>query len=72
MKWLLGRCAAKDAVRALVKEHFRVDLCPADVEIVPDGYGRPQVAGAWTRQIGMTPAVSISHNPRHGCGAGFA
>jgi len=48
-------------VRALVKEHFRVDLCPADVEIVPDGYGRPQVAGAWTRQIGMTPAVSISH-----------
>jgi malonyl CoA-acyl carrier protein transacylase len=60
-EWLLGRCAAKDAVRALVKEHFGVDLCPADVEIIPDGYGRPQVAGAWTRQIGMTPAVSISH-----------
>jgi len=60
-EWLLGRCAAKDAVRVLVKEHFGVDLCPADVEIVPDGYGRPQVAGAWTRQIGITPAVSISH-----------
>ncbi len=60
-EWLLGRCAAKDAVRALVKEHFGLDLCPADVEIVPDGYGRPQVAGAWTRQIGMAPAISISH-----------
>jgi phosphopantetheine--protein transferase-like protein len=62
--WLLGRCAAKDAVRMLVKKHFGLHLCPADVEIVPDAFGRPHVRGPWTRQIGVNPAVSISHTGR--------
>jgi acyl transferase domain-containing protein/phosphopantetheinyl transferase len=58
--WLLGRCVAKDAVRLLIRERFQADLCPADVEIVPDTNGRPEVRGAWTGKLG-SPTVSLSH-----------
>lgn len=37
--WLLGRVVAKDAVRALC----RLDACMADVELLNDHHGRPQV-----------------------------
>ena len=69
-EWLLGRCAAKDAVRLLVKRHFGVTLFPADVEIVPDAYGSPQARGAWTTEIGVNPTVSISHT--HGIAVALA
>ncbi|HUK18944.1 MAG TPA: beta-ketoacyl synthase N-terminal-like domain-containing protein [Bryobacteraceae bacterium] len=61
-EWLLGRCAAKDAVRMLLEKHLHVQLSPADVEIVPDAYGRPQAQGAWTKRLGVQPAISISHS----------
>jgi phosphopantetheinyl transferase len=61
-EWLLGRCVAKDAVRLLVKKHRGVELSPADIEIVPDAYGRPQVEGAWMRRLGIHPVISISHS----------
>ena len=60
--WLLGRCAAKDAVRTLVQRQFGAALYPADIEILPDGQGRPQVYGAWTQKFGVQPVVSISHS----------
>ncbi|HUJ78997.1 MAG TPA: beta-ketoacyl synthase N-terminal-like domain-containing protein [Nitrospiria bacterium] len=62
IEWLLGRAAAKDAVRRLVSAHFGVELCPADIEILPDADGRPQVSGSWTALTGGSPAVSISHS----------
>jgi len=49
-EWLLGRCAAKDAVRLLMDPQ----LSPAEIEIVPDAYGCPRVAGG--------PVISIAHS----------
>jgi phosphopantetheine--protein transferase-like protein len=60
--WLLGRCAAKDAVRTLVRRKFGLALYPADIEILPDAQGAPRVYGAWTKQLGVQPVVSISHS----------
>ena len=60
-EWLLGRAVAKDAVRRLLQEKFGVALCPADIAIIPDRFGRPCVEGAWTARLGVTPVVSISH-----------
>ncbi len=61
-EWLLGRCAAKDAVRALLREHRSVELCAADIEIVPGPSGRPMVEGRWKERLGVDPAVSIAHS----------
>lgn len=60
--WLLGRCAAKDAVRLLIERHKGLQLSPAEVEIMPDASGRPRVEGAWTRRLGIQPAISIAYN----------
>jgi phosphopantetheine--protein transferase-like protein len=62
LEWLLGRVVAKDAVRQHVKERYGVVLCPADVEILPDGNGRPVVTGRWTDQVPCVPLVSLSHS----------
>lgn len=69
-EWLLGRCAVKDAVRMLVKRHKGVQLAPADVEIVPDAYGRPRLEGAWMKALRIEPAISIAHS--HGVAAALA
>jgi phosphopantetheinyl transferase len=61
LEWLLGRIAAKDAVRDFVSRRFNLSLRPAEIEILPDASGRPIVAGAWTEQVGSVPLVSISH-----------
>jgi acyl transferase domain-containing protein/phosphopantetheinyl transferase len=60
-EWLLGRIAAKDAVREYVRLNHGLDLSPADVELTPDEHGRPIVYGAWTRHLRRTPLVSITH-----------
>jgi phosphopantetheinyl transferase len=69
-EWLLGRAVAKDAVRRLVHQRFGLRLAPADIEIATDDRGRPQVRGAWTAALGVTPAVSISHS--HGVAVALA
>lgn len=61
-EWLLGRCAAKDAVRALMRESFGLELGAADVEIINGACGRPLVEGAWTQRLSVHPAVSIIHS----------
>jgi phosphopantetheinyl transferase/acyl carrier protein len=61
LEWLLGRLVAKDAVRAFLAERHDVRLAPADVEILPDEHGRPVPGGAWTRQVGRVPVLSLSH-----------
>jgi phosphopantetheinyl transferase (holo-ACP synthase) len=60
--WLLGRCAAKDAVRMLIQERFGEQLCAADVEIVADAAGRLSVEGAWKQRLGVSPAVAIANS----------
>jgi acyl transferase domain-containing protein len=60
--WLLGRCAAKDAVRMLIQERFGEQLCAADVEIVEDAGRRLSVEGGWKQRLGVNPAVSIANS----------
>lgn len=59
--WLLGRCAAKDAVRMLVSEHFGRQLSAADVEILSDSSGQLTVEGAWKQRLAVNPVVSIAN-----------
>ena len=60
--WLLGRCAAKDAVRMLIQERFGEQLCAADVEIAADAAGRLSVEGTWKHRLGVSPAVAIANS----------
>jgi phosphopantetheinyl transferase len=61
LEWLAGRAAAKEAVRRLLDIHYGLDLRLADIEILPDPWGRPRVEGAWRDSVAGPPSVSISH-----------
>jgi acyl transferase domain-containing protein/phosphopantetheinyl transferase len=61
-EWLLGRAAAKEAVRSFLKKHRGVDLLPADIEIDSDERGRPVPAGPWARGMASLPALSLCAN----------
>jgi phosphopantetheinyl transferase len=69
-EWLLGRAVAKDAVRRLVEEHTGVRLAPADIEIRPDPYGRPEAVGPFAARLGVQPVLSIAHS--HGTAVSLA
>jgi phosphopantetheine--protein transferase-like protein len=60
-EWLLGRIAAKDAVRALLRSMGFEAICPADIEIATEEGVRPVVAGRWPSQWGPAPHISIAH-----------
>jgi acyl transferase domain-containing protein/phosphopantetheinyl transferase len=60
-EWLLGRVAAKDAVRLFLKRQYDMTLCPADIEIMPDQHGQPCVGGNWTAGLTCVPLVSLAH-----------
>ncbi len=62
--WLLGRCAAKDAVRMLIQERFGEQLCAADVEIAADesSVSGSSVNGAWKQRLGVNPVVMIANS----------
>jgi phosphopantetheinyl transferase len=68
VQWLLGRIAAKDAVRAYLARQYGLSLYPADVEVVTDAHGRPRVQGAWAADIPTVPAVSLAHDGMIGVG----
>jgi hypothetical protein len=59
-QWLAGRCAAKDAVRLLLKETAGMDACAADVEIHAGADARLFARGRWVQRLGAEPSVSIS------------
>jgi len=58
--WLAGRCAAKDAVRILLKETAGLDVCAADVEIHAGVDDRLFAHGRWEQRLGAAPSVSFS------------
>ncbi|HTB17292.1 MAG TPA: beta-ketoacyl synthase N-terminal-like domain-containing protein [Bryobacteraceae bacterium] len=60
-QWLAGRCAAKDAVRILVKETAGLDVCAADVEIHSGLDDRLFARGRWVQRLGAAPSVSLSY-----------
>jgi acyl transferase domain-containing protein len=59
-QWLAGRCAAKDAVRLLLKETTGLDVCAADVEIHAGVDDRLFARGRWLQRLGAAPSVSLS------------
>jgi len=61
-EWLLGRIAAKEAIRQWALERHRLQVAPADIEILPGPLGQPVVASAVLADVGLFPDVSISHS----------
>ena len=59
--WLLGRAAAKDALRSHFRENAGRSYAPVDLMIQNDGAGRPLVSGAWQTDLPGRPQISISH-----------
>jgi malonyl CoA-acyl carrier protein transacylase/phosphopantetheinyl transferase len=62
LDWLLGRLAAKEAVRLYLHHSHGLDVACADVDIAADERGRPIASGPWTEGLESTPAVSIAHS----------
>jgi acyl transferase domain-containing protein/phosphopantetheinyl transferase (holo-ACP synthase) len=60
-EWLLGRVAAKDAVRELLREGGIGEVCAADIDIVSEESGRPVVSDRWLEGWGLPPHISIAH-----------
>jgi phosphopantetheinyl transferase len=60
--WLLGRIAAKDAIRLFLKTSLGLDALPMDIEIAPGEHGRPIVMGQFVESLGCSISLSISHS----------
>jgi len=61
IQWLLGRAAAKDALRRHFRETAGRAFAPAELLIRNDEAGRPLLAGAWQTDLPGKPEISISH-----------
>jgi len=62
-EWLLGRAAAKHAVRSLLARELSLRLLPAEIEIAPDPYGRPLVSVTGdAAPLNLQPSISIAHS----------
>jgi phosphopantetheinyl transferase len=59
-QWLLGRCAAKDAVRYEAWATGITEIFPIEVQVYNDETGRPHVKG-WPGRPFLDCDVSISH-----------
>jgi phosphopantetheinyl transferase (holo-ACP synthase) len=60
VEWLVGRTAAKEAARDLLRAHLDLDPPLADIEIAPDEAGRLIAGGAWEGQLDGEIVVSIA------------
>ena len=61
LEWLLGRTAAKEAVRRLLLEVFRLYEPSADIAVWKDELGKPHPLGDWQQQISAPIDLSIAH-----------
>lgn len=60
--WLLGRAAAKDAIRQWALQNFNIELAPVDIEILSTKSGKPLVRCPALEALGPLPDISISHS----------
>ncbi|APW62354.1 Phthiocerol/phenolphthiocerol synthesis polyketide synthase type I PpsE [Paludisphaera borealis] len=60
LEWLVGRTAAKEAARDLLRSHLGLEPPLADIEIRQDERGRLMVDGAWAGELNGDLVVSIS------------
>ena len=64
-EWLVGRIAAKEAVREWLAQQHGLRLSSADIEISNAPNGQPYVSRVWGLPAGIAaPVVSISHSQR--------
>jgi phosphopantetheinyl transferase len=61
IEWLLGRMAAKDAVRVWLKERHALTVYPADIEIGKGPTGQPIPQGPWAASVDERPLLSLTH-----------
>lgn len=61
-EWLMGRVAAKDAVRQWAVQAFNLELAPVDIEIMAGELGQPLVSCSELETRGAIPSISISHS----------
>ncbi|MGW5721156.1 beta-ketoacyl synthase N-terminal-like domain-containing protein [Amycolatopsis sp. NPDC003865] len=59
-QWLLGRIAAKDAVRQFLWARGEAEMFPAELRIGNDATGRPHATGAYGRTLPPL-TVSVAH-----------
>ncbi len=60
-EWLLGRIAAKDAIRRLYGQSFGTALPPLELSVLPGQNGAPLVQSHLLQSQGMTTQISITH-----------
>ncbi|MBA3994752.1 MAG: hypothetical protein C0469_14635, partial [Cyanobacteria bacterium DS2.3.42] len=60
-EWLLGRIAAKDAMRRLYFKTFNAALPPLELSILPNQNGAPFVQSHFLQSQGITTQISITH-----------
>jgi phosphopantetheine--protein transferase-like protein len=61
-EWILGRVAAKDAVRLFLKDQYQLNAHPADIEITTDKHGRPIADGELIEKLDCRLTLSITHS----------
>ena len=64
-QWLLGRIAAKDAVRQFLWARGEPEMFPAELRIGNDEAGRPHATGAYGRELPEL-TVSVAHKAEAG------
>lgn len=62
-EWLMGRIAAKEALREWAAATQGLNLASADLELIPDADGRPRAECPLRPDLRL-PALSISHSRR--------
>ena len=61
VEWLIGRAAAKQAVRKLLARRYGLMLCPADIQLTSDERGRPMVVEGCIPGLLSVADISIAH-----------
>ena len=61
LEWMLGRVAAKEAVRRHLQETRRERWGAADIAVWPDDSGKPHAIGPWMQEQGGQLDLSIAH-----------
>ena len=60
-EWLVGRIAAKEAVRRFLKDNYQARWSDADVQICPNPDGKPVAIGEWKRFLSTKLDIAIAH-----------
>lgn len=61
LEWLLGRTAAKEAVRRALLSGYDLCAASADIAIWKDNLGKPHPLGDWQTRVGAPLDLTIAH-----------